>query len=79
MLHPFEEIVLGGRQSPSCLEGDLYESGELLVITDSPHIITPLFSLTAGVIDTCSWWTGRRKHVIGPRACPRILVPLTVD
>jgi len=79
VLQTFGETASGDRQNPSCLEGDLYESGELLVITDSPHIITPLFSLTAGVIDTCSWWTGRRKPMISPRTCLRILVPLTVD
>jgi len=61
VLLPFGEIASGGRQSP-CLEGGLYENGELLLITDSPHIITPLFSLTAGVIDTCFWWTGKRKQ-----------------
>jgi hypothetical protein len=29
MLQPFGETASGGRQSPTCLEGDLYERGEL--------------------------------------------------
>jgi hypothetical protein len=50
VLQPPGEIAAGARQSPSCLEGDLYESGELLVSADSLHIRTPLLSLIAGII-----------------------------
>ena len=50
MLQPPGEIAAGARQSPSCLEGDLYESGELLVSADSLHIRTPLLSLIAGIL-----------------------------
>lgn len=54
MLQPFGEIASGGMPSLTSLEGDVYERGELLVITDSPHIRTPMLSFTAGVIYTCS-------------------------
>jgi hypothetical protein len=78
VLQPFRETASGGRQSTS-LEGDLCESGTLLVITDSPHIRTPMLPRTAGVIYTRLWWTGRRKDMIGPKTYLRILEQMTVD
>jgi hypothetical protein len=63
---PFGEIASGGGQSTS-LEGDLHESGTLLVITDSPHIRNPMLSLTAGVL---YMWSDNKVHEIATMCLP---------